>query len=52
MILGHAEPSVVEAIVRQASRGTSYGAPTALETATGRTGYPGYAEHRNGALCQ
>ncbi len=32
MILGHAEPSVVEAIVRQASRGTSYGAPTALET--------------------
>lgn len=32
MILGHADPSVVEAIVRQASRGTSFGAPTALET--------------------
>jgi glutamate-1-semialdehyde 2,1-aminomutase len=32
MILGHAEPSVVAAITQQASRGTSYGAPTALET--------------------
>lgn len=32
MILGHAEPSVIEAITRQATRGTSFGAPTALET--------------------
>src|SRR4051794_8452858 len=32
MILGHAYPAVVEAIVRQAERGTSYGAPTELET--------------------
>ncbi|HEX2916770.1 MAG TPA: glutamate-1-semialdehyde 2,1-aminomutase [Chloroflexia bacterium] len=31
MILGHAEPSVVEAITRQAQLGTSYGAPTAVE---------------------
>lgn len=32
LILGHAEPSVVAAITRQAQRGTSFGAPTALET--------------------
>src|SRR2546430_11465873 len=32
LILGHAHPEVVAAIVEQASRGTSYGAPTALET--------------------
>ncbi|MEK7400958.1 MAG: glutamate-1-semialdehyde 2,1-aminomutase [Gemmatimonadota bacterium] len=30
--LGHAHPSVVEAIARQAFRGTSFGAPTELET--------------------
>lgn len=32
LILGHAEPSVVEAIVAQAHKGSSYGAPTRLET--------------------
>lgn len=32
LILGHANPMVVEAIQRAAERGTSYGAPTALET--------------------
>ncbi len=32
LILGHAHPDVVRAIVTQAARGTSYGAPTALET--------------------
>ncbi len=32
LILGHAHPAVVEAITRQAARGTSFGAPTALET--------------------
>jgi glutamate-1-semialdehyde 2,1-aminomutase len=32
LILGHAHPEVVAAIVEQAARGTSYGAPTALET--------------------
>ena len=32
MILGHANPAVVAAIVEQAGRGTSYGAPTELET--------------------
>lgn len=32
MILGHADPQVVAAITSQAQRGTSYGAPTALET--------------------
>ncbi len=31
MILGHAHPRVVEALQRAAERGTSYGAPTALE---------------------
>ncbi|HRE46922.1 MAG TPA: glutamate-1-semialdehyde 2,1-aminomutase, partial [Aggregatilineales bacterium] len=33
LVLGHAAPAVVEAIRSQAGRGTSYGAPTALETA-------------------
>jgi glutamate-1-semialdehyde 2,1-aminomutase len=33
LALGHAHPAVVDAVARQASLGTSYGAPTALETA-------------------
>ncbi len=32
MILGHAHPAVVEALVQAVSNGTSYGAPTLLET--------------------
>jgi len=32
MILGHAEPSVIEAIVQAAQKGTSYGAPTENES--------------------
>jgi glutamate-1-semialdehyde 2,1-aminomutase len=32
LILGHANPEVVETIGQAAARGTSYGAPTALET--------------------
>ncbi|MFQ5576691.1 MAG: glutamate-1-semialdehyde 2,1-aminomutase [Anaerolineae bacterium] len=32
LILGHAHPQVVEALKRAAERGTSYGAPTELET--------------------
>jgi glutamate-1-semialdehyde 2,1-aminomutase len=32
MILGHAHPKVIEAIKEQADLGTSFGAPTALET--------------------
>ena len=32
LILGHAHPAVVEAVCRAAEMGTSYGAPTALET--------------------
>ena len=32
LILGHAHPRVVEALQRAVARGTSYGAPTALET--------------------
>lgn len=32
MILGHAHPEVVAAVREQAARGTSYGAPTLLET--------------------
>jgi glutamate-1-semialdehyde 2,1-aminomutase len=32
LILGHAHPAVVDAVSNAARRGTSYGAPTALET--------------------
>jgi glutamate-1-semialdehyde 2,1-aminomutase len=32
LILGHAHPAVVAAITEQAARGTSFGAPTALES--------------------
>jgi glutamate-1-semialdehyde 2,1-aminomutase len=32
LILGHAHPAVVRAITEQAARGTSYGAPTRMET--------------------
>ena len=32
LILGHAQPDVVSAIARQAARGTSFGAPTELES--------------------
>ncbi len=32
MILGHAHPAVIEAIVKAAERGTSYGAPTEAES--------------------
>jgi glutamate-1-semialdehyde 2,1-aminomutase len=32
LILGHAHPAVVEALCQAAARGTSYGAPTQLET--------------------
>ena len=32
LILGHAHPAVVAAVAEAAGRGTSYGAPTALET--------------------
>jgi glutamate-1-semialdehyde 2,1-aminomutase len=32
MILGHAQPDVVKAVAEQAVKGTSYGAPTDLET--------------------
>ena len=32
MIVGHAHPSVVKAIQEATARGTSYGAPTLLET--------------------
>lgn len=31
LVLGHAHPKVVEALTKQAARGTSYGAPTGLE---------------------
>ena len=31
LILGHAHPEVVEAVVAAAERGTSYGAPTEAE---------------------
>jgi glutamate-1-semialdehyde 2,1-aminomutase len=36
MILGHADPAVIAAITDQATRGTSYGAPTTLETELAR----------------
>ncbi|WP_322822337.1 glutamate-1-semialdehyde 2,1-aminomutase [Chloroflexus sp.] len=36
LLLGHAHPAVVEAITLQAQRGTSFGAPTELETELAR----------------
>ena len=36
MILGHADPEIVAAVAEQAARGTSYGAPTELETELAR----------------
>ncbi len=36
MVLGHAQPEVIAAIQQQAARGTSYGAPTELETELAR----------------
>lgn len=36
MILGHADPEVVAAVAQQAALGTSYGAPTELETELAR----------------
>ena len=36
LILGHAHPAVVDAIREQAAKGTSYGAPTELETQLAR----------------
>ncbi|HJW88545.1 MAG TPA: glutamate-1-semialdehyde 2,1-aminomutase, partial [Dehalococcoidia bacterium] len=36
LILGHAHPGVIRAIKKQASLGTSFGAPTALETELAR----------------
>ncbi len=36
LVAGHAHPAVVEAIQQQATRGTSYGAPTALESELAR----------------
>ncbi|MFT6395678.1 MAG: glutamate-1-semialdehyde 2,1-aminomutase [Bradymonadia bacterium] len=32
MILGHAQPAVIEAVIKAAHNGTSFGAPTAAET--------------------
>jgi len=37
LILGHAHPAVVAALQEAAARGTSYGAPTALETELAQT---------------
>ena len=37
LILGHAHPAVVQAITEQAAKGSSFGAPTALETELART---------------
>src|SRR5688572_33134084 len=37
MILGHAEPSVIQAIARAAALGTSYGAPTEGEVQLAET---------------
>jgi glutamate-1-semialdehyde 2,1-aminomutase len=36
LILGHAHPAIVEAVARQAERGTSFGAPTELESELAR----------------
>jgi glutamate-1-semialdehyde 2,1-aminomutase len=37
LILGHSHPQVVEAVKKAAERGTSFGAPTELETTLART---------------
>ncbi|MDE0636416.1 MAG: glutamate-1-semialdehyde 2,1-aminomutase [Candidatus Poribacteria bacterium] len=37
LVLGHAHPDVVEAVRTAAARGTSFGAPTALETELAKT---------------
>ena len=37
MILGHAHPRVVQAVRERTEKGTSYGAPTALEVELART---------------
>ena len=37
LILGHAAPAVVEAVTEAARRGTSYGAPTAIEVEMAET---------------
>jgi len=37
LILGHSHPQVVEAVKRAAERGTSFGAPTELETTLAKT---------------
>jgi len=36
MIMGHSHPEIVDAIKRQADLGTSYGAPTGLESDVAR----------------
>jgi glutamate-1-semialdehyde aminotransferase len=36
LILGHAHPEVVAAVAEQAGRGTSYGAPTEIESELAR----------------
>lgn len=49
LVLGHAHPRIVEAITRQLSRGTTFGAPTSLEVqlATAiRDAVPGIAKVR------
>ena len=38
LILGHADPAVVSAVIEAAKRGTSYGAATAIEVAARRAG--------------
>ncbi|HKI49391.1 MAG TPA: aminotransferase class III-fold pyridoxal phosphate-dependent enzyme, partial [Desulfobacteria bacterium] len=37
MILGHAHPEVVEAVIKSAEKGTSYGAPTESELTMAET---------------
>ena len=50
LILGHAHPRVVAALEEAIRRGTSYGAPTPLETRAGAARPRRDAVHRAGAL--
>ncbi len=52
LVLGHAHPEVVAAITAQAAKGTSYGAPTALETRLAELVIAAMPALRNGALRQ
>ena len=50
MILGHSHPAVIEAVRSVLSRGTSFGAPTDLETELGNIGRTSLLSSRRPSL--